>query len=327
MTALNLTEIISVLLLALACLYPWVVTRDSSFTQRVATTLFSASQLVCVAAAFMTVHALHLAEENIILFAFVALLCAISDVPLFRALRNFAQAEKEADQAALLKDQLSIQEIHLEHIRQEQKEAANLRQHFCSQLIQLESALHTGDEATIEACLDKAALAVSAPKHHYCKHLAMDALLVLKAEQCADNEISFTCDAQVPESMSIPDVELCAIVGNALDNAINACLQLAPNQRWVRVRIAPAHGYLSISVSNAFAGEQLSESKSDSESSFAPNPALEEARPGSKLVSDHGWGHKIMEAIAKRYDGELTCRTEDNEYHLHVIVAAKQIAA
>ena len=54
-------------------------------------------------------------------------------------------------------------------------------------------------------------------------NVGLDAILSSKVSIARKNNINVSCTAKVPENLTVSDVHLCAIVGNLLDNAIEAC--------------------------------------------------------------------------------------------------------
>ena len=68
-------------------------------------------------------------------------------------------------------------------------------------------------------------------------NVGMDAILSSKISIASKNGIAVNCKAAVPDKLSVSDVHLCAIVGNLLDNAIEACGRVVPEKRFIRVYI------------------------------------------------------------------------------------------
>ena len=54
-------------------------------------------------------------------------------------------------------------------------------------------------------------------------NVGLDAILSSKVSIARKNDIEVNCTANVPQDLTVSDVHLCAIVGNLMDNAIEAC--------------------------------------------------------------------------------------------------------
>ena len=91
---------------------------------------------------------------------------------------------------------------------------------------------------------------------------------------------------------NIRSVDLCAILGNLLDNAIEAAWQVPDRLgRTVTLTIRRIHQMLVIKVENAFAAAPIQE-----------NGGLKTTKTGGGL---HGWGLKSARTAAEKYDGTV----------------------
>ena len=62
-----------------------------------------------------------------------------------------------------------------------------------------------------------------------------DAILNSKLSVAMKNEITVKAEAKIPVSLSISELDLCIIIGNLLDNAIDACMELPVEKRLIRI--------------------------------------------------------------------------------------------
>lgn len=58
----------------------------------------------------------------------------------------------------------------------------------------------------------------------FCSHYAINALLLYFAQQAEDHHIDFSVSAKLPAQIGIPDNILSVLLGNLLENALEACL-------------------------------------------------------------------------------------------------------
>ena len=58
-----------------------------------------------------------------------------------------------------------------------------------------------------------------------------DAILNSKISLARSRNIPVTIDAHIPVTLTTPEIDLCVIIGNLFDNAIEASLPLPPDQR------------------------------------------------------------------------------------------------
>lgn len=130
-----------------------------------------------------------------------------------------------------------------------------------------------------------------------CENPYMNAVLTEYSARCHDNHISFTCHIGVGDH-TLPSTELCLILNNALENAVEACMKLPEKERRIKVQAAVKQNRFLLRISNRFDGS-LSET---------------EVLPVTKKVGkEHGYGLPNIQRAAQRKGGSIKCRTE-NEY-------------
>ena len=117
-----------------------------------------------------------------------------------------------------------------------------------------------------------------------------DYLINSKAAAAEADGIRFQAQAEFPRRTNIRSVDLCAILGNLLDNAIEAARRVEnPERRTVTLTIRRIHQMLVIKVENSFAAAPVQE---DGE--------LKTTKTEGGL---HGWGLKSAKTAAGKYDG------------------------
>ena len=117
-----------------------------------------------------------------------------------------------------------------------------------------------------------------------------DYLINSKAAAAEADGIRFQAQVEFPRRTNIRSVDLCAILGNLLDNAIEAARQVEnPERRTVALTIRRIHQMLVIKVENSFSSVPVQE-----------NGELKTTKTEGGL---HGWGLKSAQTAAEKYDG------------------------
>ncbi len=57
--------------------------------------------------------------------------------------------------------------------------------------------------------------------------------------------------AEAPKTLAVSDIDLCVVIGNLIDNAVEACEKVAPEHQFIRLYIGILQKQLYLSVSNA----------------------------------------------------------------------------
>ncbi len=137
-------------------------------------------------------------------------------------------------------------------------------------------------------------------------NVGLDAILSSKVSIARKNNIEVNCTAKVPADLKISDVHLCAIVGNLMDNAIEACEKIAAGAapRFIRIYIGLFKSQLYISVSNATCEKHR--------------------RRLSELVTsklgEHGFGLRRIDKLAEKYDGYVNRKNEPGIFATEVML-------
>ena len=87
-------------------------------------------------------------------------------------------------------------------------------------------------------------------------NVMVDAILNSKISLAMSRDISVNAKAVVPKELKISEIDLCIIIGNLLDNAMEACVLIEETKsRFIRVYIGRHKAMLYISVSNSTGGK------------------------------------------------------------------------
>lgn len=135
-------------------------------------------------------------------------------------------------------------------------------------------------------------------------NIMLDAILNSKLSLAAAKKISVNAKAAAPESIRISDIDLCVIVGNLLDNAIEACMKLDEHIRFIRIYIGIFKGQFYISVSNA--------------------AGLDTKKLGARYLSTksgyHGFGLMRIDRVVQKYGGYVNRQNEEGVFATEIMM-------
>ena len=119
--------------------------------------------------------------------------------------------------------------------------------------------------------------------------------------------IRFRCDAQIPTEISVHDSHLSVVLGNALQNALEACQRLSDKEeRFIELLARVRGGFLILEVKNSFDGMVIYDSEGKIKS--------------GKLEDDHGLGLESVADIAGQYHGYYFAGPEGKIFVLRVVL-------
>ena len=132
----------------------------------------------------------------------------------------------------------------------------------------------------------------------------IDYLLSQKACEAKDAGISFLADVRLPEHLNIENNDICSILQNLLDNAIDAS-QKEP-EKDVHIKICQQKDYLSISVKNRCQADVLKN-----------NPGLKTTKADKK---SHGIGTRVIKKIVEKYDGAIDYSMNEGYFVVSILL-------
>ena len=128
-----------------------------------------------------------------------------------------------------------------------------------------------------------------------------DAILNSKLSLAAQREIRVKAEANIPVSLTVSELDLCTIIGNLLDNAMDACMELPVSERLIRIYMEMKGNYLYLSVINTAGGSK--------KKSYCTTKG-----------EGHGFGLARIDMIVNKYGGYITRASEDGAFSTEVLL-------
>ena len=195
---------------------------------------------------------------------------------------------------------------HLSEVRSIHREMRGYKHDFHNHLQTLKSYLDAGDvDRAREYLLELDEKLMNVDTLLKTGNVSLDAILSAKLAQAKSEKITVTVKANVPDGLTVSDLELSIIVGNLLDNAIEAC-RGAEGERFIRLFLGMKGKMLYFSMLNA-AGAKREKVGS----------LFKTGKSGA-----HGFGLKRAEAIIKDHGGWVKYNSEDGAFTSEFLVPA-----
>ena len=128
-----------------------------------------------------------------------------------------------------------------------------------------------------------------------------DAILNSKLSIAAKNGITVKAEAKIPVSLRVSELDLCIIIGNLLDNAIDACMELPVEKRLIRIYMEMKGNFLYLALTNTSGGKKKKNFR-------------------STKGAGHGFGISRMDAVVEKYGGYIARASEDEAFSTEVLL-------
>ncbi len=215
----------------------------------------------------------------------------------------------EYDENAALKsqnNQLLLQKLQYENLKDKIAEARRAKHDLRHHITVMTGYLRDGKLEELEAYLTS--YRNSLPDDTsvvLCQNYAVNLLLLYFAQQAKEHDIQFYVHADIPEQLTIAENDLSVLLGNLLENAIDACLtQKAPNRQIV-IRTKLKDDALLLTIDNTFDGN------------------IKQNKNGAFLSTKHdgpGLGIESARQIALHYNGVFQVEQKNGMFYASVLL-------
>ncbi|MEG2198801.1 MAG: ATP-binding protein, partial [Anaerovorax sp.] len=216
---------------------------------------------------------------------------------------------QQKTQIQLEKNMLSMQmenaKLQLKVLRSSQEQAVIYRHDMRHHLSMIGSFAQQEDVTQIMEYLANAQQGLTAiTPLRFCENETVNLILSSFTSKAEKQDVVLNIKADLPKELNLPDTELCSVLSNGLENALNAASKLEDNMfRKVVVTCSVNRNMLLIEIENAYMGDIQMNGET----------------PTSSQVG-HGYGCKSMRSIAQKRNGFCTFVVADGIFTLRVVL-------
>lgn len=192
----------------------------------------------------------------------------------------------------------ALREVYYQGLQQQEKQVRQIRHDLRNHLTVVRGLLEGQDTQGAMNYLEQMAGSPALQgSRRFCENETANVVLSAKAEAMEQAGIPFDFAVSLPKDLALADTDLAALLGNALDNAIEGVQTASAKKVLLRCRVDK--GLFMLRTENPVGGEvcpDLSTTKADKTS--------------------HGFGIPGMREIAQRYHGTLEAGVEQGRFVL-----------
>lgn len=211
--------------------------------------------------------------------------------------------EKQRLKQLFLEQQIEGQRIYYQNLEASGEEVRKMRHDLKNTFAALSGYLNKGDIETARQFVEEKTENLGKLTHST-GHPALDAVMNVKRTKAFENHIQFEAKIALSQELLMDEMDLCIILGNALDNALEACEKMPRGQRQIILNLHKSGEMLFIEIKNTFKEEPVS--------------GLEGLVTTKRDKKNHGFGLKTMEQLTKKYDGFISYETKESWFCLSI---------
>ena len=208
--------------------------------------------------------------------------------------------------------QRELIETHFHEVESMYREMRGWRHDYRNHIQLMKSYAASGDWDAVRSYLDKLETDLNTVDVAVKTGNRMaDAILNSKMSLAKSRKIPVRVDANIPAALSISDLDLCVIIGNLFDNAIEASLSLPEGERMIRIYMDMKNTQLYISFTNLSARKKQEKIG---------------GRFRTTKGEGHGFGLMRIDSVVHRLGGYLRRASEDGAFTTEVLLPQKASA-
>ena len=227
---------------------------------------------------------------------------------LFSRLHNQLEMQRRQD---LLNTQMRLEKESFLRIEESYNRTRELRHDLKNHIFSLKGIAENGTKEELLEYLEKMTDAVEEATYiSMSKNSAVDAILNEKLLYAQKNGISTQFDVTPLGDTKIPAMDICTILSNALDNAVEACVKFEKqSDRYIDVKIEDSENEMIISIKNP--------------STEAPKRRAGVYISRKKDKENHGLGLKSIKRTVDKHKGDMLVKYENEIFNLVVCLPHK----
>lgn len=218
---------------------------------------------------------------------------------------------KNRNQKRILEAQNDLIEKHCDEVENMYRQMRGWRHDYRNHMLMIQNFLESGQ---IDQCKDYVtqlgADLQTVDTVIKTGNVMLDAILNSKLSLAQSRSIAVNAKAAVPGNLQITDVDLCVLIGNLLDNAIEACSRIPDDHKpedkpFLRVYIGMKGNQLYICITNTVYGRAKQ---------------VDGRFVTSKRSDGHGLGLMRIDKICQKYDGYIHRGSEEGAFSTEILL-------
>ncbi len=200
-------------------------------------------------------------------------------------------------------EEAKYKEDYYNKVEENQKDIREIRHNLINQIIVLKSQVNEGNVSEANKIMDEI---ISETQQNgwgiYTENVPINAILNAKINQGELYGVQWGLDIKVPKDLNIDMRDIGTVLGNTLDNAIEACSMLENGDKLININIYCKNNNMTIYIKNPknITGTAINTWKKDKD--------------------NHGLGLKSVRKIVNKYNGIIINEDKNTYYEVNIMM-------
>lgn len=201
---------------------------------------------------------------------------------------------------------LAMQNLQYENLQEKIAEARHAKHDIRHHISIMKSYLQAQEYDKLETYLNSYQKALPDDSTIlFCDNRAVNVLLLYFAQQAKNHDIDYEVHAHVPENLNIPENNLSVLLGNLVENALDACIAQQSDEKRIIIHAKAEGTSLFLTIDNSY------------------NGVVRQNKQGNYLSTKKngsGLGLTSVRNIVERYDGNLVICHDNGVFRVSVML-------
>lgn len=226
---------------------------------------------------------------------------------LLKMIIGLSESARFREELHISDTQITAQQKQLEHLQQHIQDTSRIRHDMRHHFLALQGFITQEDyPGMAEYIKDSISGLEPAAAEIYSGNTAVDAILGYYKREALANQIDIQISVSLTDTLPIQDTDFCIILGNLLENALEACIRQLSKKRFIRVQLyMPTNATFIIIIKNSYEGKIKQQGQ---------------IFLSSKAQNRKGIGIRSVLDIAKKYQGIPKFEYDDNEFKVSLLL-------
>lgn len=233
------------------------------------------------------------------------------NVIVFRLYESLMQAHKNHMEALVFQQEKEYYLHQCRYMEASQNEVRSLRHDMKNHLLVIQDYIHNGSSQEATKYIETIAAQRLSVKQAYSDtgNLAIDSVLNCKLSEAELYHVRLQTEISIPQNLLLDASMITTILGNLLDNAIQATARLPEIDREISLAVSYDRGRLFLEVVNSFDGIVVQKNG--------------HFQTRKKTAESHGYGLFNIEKALEQYNGVLECHYDEHFFTASAILYVK----